>query len=244
MVCISNNGYAPMAPMGYNPNAYGQGFMMGQQMAQMMQMMMGIMSMMGSGMPIMPMPGTMMGPGNPMAMGNYLGNQGAQPYSPVPWSSFPGSQYPAGPQYANGCMPMGPGGNTGSAAVDLGRQFLGQNSIDVRGRLPNFRAAGGQTNNCADFVCSCLQSTGGIQGHFVNVRGLEQALIRQGYHRVPASQAKPGDVWINPSRGHTELVATPGATQLLGSNNDRPGHQVISQKPNRNPEAGVYYSRG
>lgn len=185
-------------------------------------------------------------PGMGGGIGNYMG--GGMPFSPMPFgpSGYPGGGMPYGPGYANGAAPMMPGnfGNSGSAAVSLGQRFLGQNSINVRGQLPHFTAAGGQTNNCADFVSSCLESTGGLQGHHVGVRDLEQALIRQGYHRVPAHMAKPGDVWMNPQRGHTELVATPGATQLLGSNNDRPGHQVISQKPNRNPEGGVYYSRG
>ncbi|MBS2037213.1 hypothetical protein JST97_19655 [bacterium] len=281
MAYIGNLGFNQMSPYGcgcgggmQQMNPYQQGFMMGQQMAQMqqmMQMMMGMMQMMmqmqgmGGGFnPMMngmnPMMNGMGGipgmgggfpamgggfPGMGGGIGNYMG--GGMPFSPMPFgpSGYPGGGMPYGPGYANGACPM-PGnfGNSGSAAVSLGQRFLGQNSIDVRGRLPHFTAAGGQTNNCADFVSSCLESTGGLQGHHVGVRALEQALIRQGYRRIPASMAKPGDVWMNPSRGHTELVATPGATQLLGSNNDRPGHQVISQKPNRNPEGGVYYSRG
>ena len=268
MAFVGNVGFNQMSPFGFGgmqqQNPYQQGFQMGQQMAQMqqmMQMMMGMMQMMmgmmgGGGFnPAMMggMPGMQQGipgmgggfPGIGNGMGGYMG--GGQPFSPMPFGpgGFPGGGMPYGPGYANGAQPMMPGqvGSGGSAAVALGQRFLGQNAIDIKGRLPNFTAAGGQTNNCADFVSSLLQSTGGLQGHFVNVRGLEQALQRQGYRRIPAEQARPGDVWMNPSRGHTEMVATPGATQLIGSNNDRPGHQRISQHNNRNPLGGVYYSR-
>jgi cell wall-associated NlpC family hydrolase len=127
---------------------------------------------------------------------------------------------------------------SGQDAVDLGRKFLGQNSADIKGKLPNFTAAGGQTNNCADFVSSLLESTGRIKGHHINVEEFERSLRAQGYAQVPAGQAQPGDVWISNSRGHTELYAGNGRT--IGSNNDRPGHQVISERP-KAPGTGVYY---
>jgi hypothetical protein len=146
--------------------------------------------------------------------------------------------------YGNACAPVyGPGGNLGgNASVDLARRYSGMNAIDVRGRLPNFTAAGGQTNNCADFVSSILQDTQGLQGHHVGVRDLEQSLLRQGWHQVPANMAQPGDVWIAHGRGHTELVSAPGGTRTIGANNDRPGHQVVFER-NKNPGSGVYYSR-
>lgn len=131
---------------------------------------------------------------------------------------------------------------SGSSAVELGKRFLGRSSITIKGKLPHFTAAGGQTNNCADFVSSCLQATGGLKGHFVEVNALEGALKRQGWRRVSAGQARPGDVWINPSRGHVQLVASHGATRTIGSNNDRPGHQVISMRSN-DPGSAVYYTR-
>jgi hypothetical protein len=144
------------------------------------------------------------------------------------------------PTPAPGPIPEGhivPNGS-GQDAVDLGKQYLGQNSIDIKGKLPNFTAAGGQTNNCADFVSSLLESTGRIKGHHVNVSELEQSLRQQGYQEVPKDQAQPGDVWISDSRGHTEMVAERGGTRLIGSNNDRPGHQVISMNSN---SSGHYY---
>ena len=41
---------------------------------------------------------------------------------------------------------------SGNAAVDLAKKYLGRDSIGMKGDLPNFTAAGGVTNNCADFV--------------------------------------------------------------------------------------------
>ena len=118
--------------------------------------------------------------------------------------------------------PVAPGGQFGQgggAAVDLARRFVGRDSQSIRGQMPHFTAAGGRTNNCADFVSSALESTGALRGHFVNVRGLERALQQQGYRQVPAHMAKPGDVWINHSRGHTELVTSHGGRSTIGSNN-------------------------
>ena len=74
------------------------------------------------------------------------------------------------------------------------------------------------------------------------MRALETALKRQGYRQVPASQAKPGDVWMNHSRGHTELVTQAGGRKTIGSNNIRQGFQRISER-DKNPGSGVYYSR-
>lgn len=134
-------------------------------------------------------------------------------------------------------------GSSGSDPVELGRKFIGQNSADIKGKLPNFTAAGGQTNNCADFVSSLLESTGKLQGHHVNVKEMEKALIKQGWRQIPASQSKPGDVWMNHSRGHVEMVTQAGGTKTIGSNNDRPGHQVISERA-KDPNSGIYYTKG
>lgn len=225
-------------------------------MMQMMQMLMSILSGGGQGMGQMGNMGNCMG-GNPMPMGS-IGNMGSPMMGGMPGGSFspmgsPGGYLgnlgnnfcggPTGGYNGNSNIPTGPVGQGQQAAVDLGRRFLGQNSSSLRGQLPNFTAAGGQTNNCADFVSSLLQSTGQLQGHHVGVSDLENALRQQGYHQVSAAQAKPGDVWISNSRGHTEMVTAPGGTMAIGSNNDRPGHQVVSEKPLR-PGSGVYYSRG
>ena len=134
------------------------------------------------------------------------------------------------------------GSGSGQAAVDLARKFNGKDSISLKGKMPHFTAAGGTNNNCADFVSSALESQGLIKGHHINVKSMEQELKKQGYVQVPASQAKPGDVWISNSRGHTELVATKGATRLIGSNNNGDSRQEITEHANR-PGSGVIYQK-
>ena len=147
----------------------------------------------------------------------------------------------AGPVAPGGSV-TGPEGEGNQAAADYARQFLGRDSYTLKGVMDHFTAAGGKTNNCADFVSSALESTGGLKGHYVGVKALEQALIEQGYHRVSGADAQPGDVWMNTSRGHTELVGSQGARTLIGSNNIRPGFQRVSEHPN-DPNSGVYYHR-
>jgi len=153
-----------------------------------------------------------------------------------PWTKYVPASTP--PPASAGGSQAAPG--SGQAAVDLARKFKGQESWRIKGKMPNFTAAGGQTNNCADFVSSALESTGRLKGHQINVKRMEQALIKQGYVQVPASQARPGDVWMNHSRGHTELVSAKGGTRTIGSNNDRPGHQVITERA-KSTTSGVYY---
>lgn len=170
-------------------------------------------------------------PGYGGGMPGYGGGYGGSP------------SYGGYPNYGGGNLgnvQMGPPGQGNNAAVSLARRYLGIPSGQLKGVMPNFTAAGGRTNNCADFVCSALQSTGGIQGHFVNVRALEQALQKQGYHQVSPQNAKPGDVWISPTRSHTELVSDRNKT--IGSNNNGvPGFQRVSEHGMR---PGIIYSRG
>ncbi|MEQ8169161.1 MAG: peptidoglycan amidohydrolase family protein [Candidatus Eremiobacterota bacterium] len=245
-----------------------------QMMMQMMQMMMGggcqqcmpgqfpgIMP--GMGMPGMGggMPGC--GGGFSPQMGNCLGNFMGMPgggsgayasagpggayagaYSGGPGGAYSGAY--AGPGGAGAIAGGGPlaGSGSGVAAVNTARRFLGRNAIDIKGQMPHFTAAGGQTNNCADFVSSALESQGLLRGHEINVERLEQSLLRQGYRRIPPEQARPGDVWINQSRGHTELVqgVQRGRVSTIGSNNDRPGHQVISERT-KAFNSGIIYGR-
>ena len=143
-----------------------------------------------------------------------------------------------------GASPAGGTGGSGDgqAAVDLARKFAGKDSSSIKGKMPHFTAAGGITNNCADFVSSALESQGLIKGHHINVKAMEQELKKQGYVQVPASQAKPGDVWMSHSRSHTELVATKGATKLIGSNNNGDSRQEITEHSNQ-PNSGIIYQK-
>lgn len=218
----------PMSPMG--PLGFGGGFPMspGIGNTQFLMQMVGFLSM-------MLMANTM----RQAAMG---GSGGTSPLDATGGASGMGGA--SGTGGTSGVDTSG--GSTaasGNAAVDLGRKFIGQNSIDIKGKLPKFTAAGGQTNNCADFVSSLLENAGTLKGHFVNVKGMEQALKQQGWRQIPAAQAKPGDVWMNHSRGHVELVTEAGGRKTIGSNNDRPGHQVISERA-KDPGSGIYYTKG
>ena len=143
-----------------------------------------------------------------------------------------------------GASPAGGTGGSGDgqAAVDLARKFAGKDSSSIKGKMPHFTAAGGITNNCADFVSSALESQGLIKGHHINVKAMEQELKKQGYVQVPASQAKPGDVWMSHSRSHTELVATKGATKLIGSNKNGDSRQEITEHSNQ-PNSGIIYQK-
>lgn len=133
-----------------------------------------------------------------------------------------------------GHAPDGPPAPSSGDPIALARSFVHdppKASHDMKGIIPNFTAAGGWTNNCADFVSAILESTGRIKGHHINVGEFERSLIAQGWHQVPYSKAQPGDVWINNSRGHTQLVSEGGGSMTIGSNNDRPMHQVINERP-------------
>ena len=214
-----------------------------QAMLMVMQCLMQLMGMlMGGGAGMLPMnPGFGGGDGGGMSSCGFGGGGGGGGggFSPSDGlTNFLGS--PGGPMQSpvNPGVPGAPG--SGQAAIDLARRYLGRDSIGLRGDMPNFTAAGGVTNNCADFVSSALESQGLLGGHHINVNELEQSLKAQGYRQIPASQAQPGDVWINHSRGHTELVATAGARTLIGSNGD--ARQRVSEHQN-NPGSGVYYSR-
>lgn len=231
----------PTSPMSLSPmGGLDQRFMMMQQL-QVMEQMLEMMEMMLGGGGFL---------GQSMGMPGLNGPTGLTPGG-FASGGFPGSALgPAlscspggGSAPVSGPVPTGPVGAGAQGSVDLARRYLGRDSQSIKGQMPHFTAAGGQTNNCADFVSSSLESTGRLQGHFVNVRGLEDALKRQGWRQVPASQARPGDVWMNHSRGHTELVTAAGGTRAIGSNNDRPGHQVISEK-GLDPSSGVYYTKG
>ncbi len=131
---------------------------------------------------------------------------------------------------------------SGSAAVDLARQFEGRDSQSIKGELPNFTAAGGRDNNCADFVSSVLKSTGQFQGHDIRVKDFKANLIEQGYSQIPASEARPGDVFFANKGSHTELVTEAGGARTIGSNNVEADRQAITERP-KDPTTGTYYAR-
>ena len=227
----------------------GGGMMGSNPMLQMMQMLLQIMmsivggGQMGHGGHPMPFgnPGFGQGGGMPggcgcgggSPMGNFLG--GAPGYG--------GHSGYGGAPGMGGVAPGGfvpPSSQGGQRAVDVARQFLGRRSRDIKGEMPHFRAAGGLTNNCADFVSSALRSAGMLGGHEVNCKRMEQRLIREGWRQIPAGQAGPGDVAFNQSRGH--VVLCQGGGKMIGSNNVRQGLQYVTEKAL--PQSWVVYRKG
>lgn len=130
---------------------------------------------------------------------------------------------------------------SGNAVAALAEKYLGRDSYSLKGDLPNFTAAGGRNNNCADFVSSLLETTGQLHDHEINVRGLEEQLIQEGWVQVSAEDAQPGDVWMNDQRGHTEIVEKAGnPPTLIGSNNGGDHIQEITRDTSSG-RSGVFY---
>jgi hypothetical protein len=228
-------GFNPMMGMGgFNP-MMGMGGMGNNPMMQMMQMMMMLMTMMqgmqqmgGAMMPMQPqqgfgsgipgMGGCGCGGGSPV--GGFLGGGGGGGN----YGNYDSGNY-GGPGGVGGDFQND--GSSGAATVELARRHLGTRSIDLRGKMGPFSAAGGLTNNCADFVSSALVATGRLSRKNVNCKSLERQLIQEGWRQVPADQARPGDVAFNQSRGHVQLCQ--GNGKQIGSNNVRPGLQYITE---------------
>lgn len=110
-----------------------------------------------------------------------------------------------------------------SGAVSLAQSYLGRYESDLQ-RAGVTRRGVSLSHSCANFVTSMLNRSGAIDFHSDSVSDLSQRLQSQGWRRVSAANAKPGDVWIcNGAHGesHTELVASNdnGRVTLIGSNN-------------------------
>lgn len=134
--------------------------------------------------------------------------------------------------------------NPSQKSVDLARQFEGELSQDVAGRLGDFGSAGRKTNNCADFVSSVLEESGRGVERTEDVSELRQQLLDKGWQVIPQDQARPGDVWMTQSdkhgSRHTELVTTLGGTHTIGSNNiaaPEPQQQIFE----REARPGLFY---
>jgi 3D (Asp-Asp-Asp) domain-containing protein len=114
---------------------------------------------------------------------------------------------------------------SGSDPVAVARRFvkhppLRADSNYLKTKLPNYIAAGGRTNDCADFVSSVLKTAGKISFHDVNVESMKGHLLSHGWHTVPKHQAQPGDVWLCLSGGiqHVTLVSQSGGSRVIGAN--------------------------
>ena len=115
----------------------------------------------------------------------------------------------------------------------------------MKGKLDNFQAAGGNTNNCADFVSSVLETSGRGIEQTPRVNELREQLLEKGWSAISAEDAQPGDVWMTESdtygSRHTELVSQvdgEGGFHTIGSNNVSSDQQRITERPK---EGGVIY---
>lgn len=134
------------------------------------------------------------------------------------------------------------GAQMGQKAVELAHSFKDRATHTLVGALPNFTAAGGHSNNCADFVTSILKNVGQLNSHHTSVPDLKHMLNHNpDFQRVPRDQAQPGDVWISHDHGHTELVADEGAQHLIGSNNGGRSTQHVSFDSWSPNQGGTYY---
>ena len=121
-----------------------------------------------------------------------------------------------------------------SNAAAIAQKYLGwwAGDLKVSGHLP-MNPNVPNTVNCANFVSAVLQKAGLINFHTDLVTGsnsgvkaaLGTMLMARGWTKVPASQARPGDVAIVNNGGHTELVHSNinGKITLIGSNNTQGG---------------------
>lgn len=214
-------GFSPFQPMMGNPMMTLQAMM--SMLAQMLTSMQG-----QTGFPMMPGFGGSPSGSMDMGVGSFLGSPGGMGGGrPMGGMASGNTGYPS-PSTVAGAGPGRAQDGGGSSSVDLARQFLGRPSRSIRGEMPNFTAAGGNTNNCADFVSSALESTGGVRGHDVNCRALERRLRQQGWQQVPRGEARAGDVAFYPNRRHVQLVSGEN-TQIGSNNNGRRGFQTISE---------------
>ena len=140
-----------------------------------------------------------------------------------------------------------PDSTPGQRSVDLARSFEGELSQDVKGKLDNFQAAGGNSNNCADFVSSVLETSGRGIEQTPRVNELREQLLEKGWTEISAEDARPGDVWMTESdtygSRHTELVSQAdgeGGFHTIGSNNISSDQQRITE---REKSGGVIYGQ-
>lgn len=203
------------------------------QAMQLLQMVMQLVTMMQSQMGAMGGGAPGFGGAGGMSPGvdSFLGGGGGVAAAP----SFGGGGG-AMPMSAGGGAPMSAGGAGGpstnmgptmpgdpAAAVEIARSLMGRESRTLTtSDLPAFTRTGQNTNNCAEFVSSCLDKAGAYkkQPGDASVATLAANLQKQGWKKVSKEQAKPGDVAVYNKNQHVELVSQPGGQQLIGSNGD------------------------
>lgn len=135
----------------------------------------------------------------------------------------------------------------GTDAASVARHYLGRFQSDLQRAGVTLDCP--TSLSCANFVTSMLIKSGQFssgdmsRAERVSVVSMSQFLKSQGWRVVPASQAKPGDVWVSAGHSHTELVDSNhgGRVTLIGSNNHpRPSDQQINRDTYSATTAGSY----
>jgi hypothetical protein len=110
----------------------------------------------------------------------------------------------------------------------MAKQYLGQPSTSLKGKLDNYTAAGGAGNDAADFVSGILANTQGFRKDQsdAGMDAFKQHLVQQGWKKVDKAQAKAGDVVFFNGNQHAELVTKDGGSQGIGSNGPETGQTI------------------
>ena len=130
---------------------------------------------------------------------------------------------------AGGSSPVhGPGPVKGTNAASIAKHYYGEFESQLQRDGVTLHCP--TSESCANFVTAMLikarqVSPGGMSyAQRVNVHSMASYLKAHGWHVVPKSQAKPGNVWVCDGahgESHTELVYSNdhGNVTLIGSNN-------------------------
>ncbi|MCW5870797.1 MAG: hypothetical protein KIS61_26295, partial [Candidatus Eremiobacteraeota bacterium] len=134
----------------------------------------------------------------------------------------------------------------GERVAEDARSLKGKSARSLTWKLPGFQNTTempatnyGTNNQCANFVSTFARRLG-LKGHYLVVPDLERAMKKQGWQRVSAADARPGDVWISDS--HTELVTgrANGKPRVTGCNNGGNSYQTVSE---HTQTSGRFYTR-
>ncbi len=135
-------------------------------------------------------------------------------------------------------------GSGAAASVEMAKEYLGQPSSTLKGKLDNYTAAGGAGNDAADFVSGILANTQSFRKEpsDAGMDAFKQHLLQQGWKKVDKTQAKAGDVVFFNGNQHAELVTKDGGTQGIGSNGPETGQTINTDSTSWGVQE--YYHKG
>ena len=151
----------------------------------------------------------------------------------------------------------------GRKAIDYAEQFLYDSStklctydhLTYTPILQNFTDLStygatydyGYDCNCANFVTACLKTVGLISENIINVVGVKTHCLKgtDGWRQINFNEAKAGDIWINSTEKHAELVVgyKDNKVYLIGSNNFKDSDGVNNCQQTVSGASGSDYQR-